>query len=104
MTPLPAATDALTGTDAVVAFLRDELAAALKADELDLAATFADLGGDSFTAMLFVRSVENRYATPDMQAEFAVDRPLGELLAELAATIAARSAAEPVSVAAGGVR
>ncbi|WFE63706.1 beta-ketoacyl synthase N-terminal-like domain-containing protein [Micromonospora sp. WMMD714] len=102
----PAVVSPAAGTDAIVAFLRDELAAALKADELDLAATFADLGGDSFTAMLFVRSVEDRFATPDMQAEFAVDRPLTELLGELAAAIAARSAADPVSAAAGvaGVR
>ncbi|MEU1602163.1 beta-ketoacyl synthase N-terminal-like domain-containing protein [Micromonospora matsumotoense] len=102
----PVAGSPLAGTDAIVAFLRDELAAALKADELDLAATFADLGGDSFTAMLFVRSVEDRFATPDMQAEFAVDRPLAELLGELAAAIAARSGAGAVSAAAGaaGVR
>ncbi|MEU1885436.1 type I polyketide synthase [Micromonospora sp. WMMD987] len=104
--PLSAAVSPVAGTDAIVAFLRDELAAALKADELDLAATFADLGGDSFTAMLFVRSVEDRFATPDMQAEFAVDRPLTELLGELAAAIAERSGAEPVSATAcaAGVR
>jgi acyl transferase domain-containing protein len=85
---LPAASTAI-GVEAISAFLHAELAAALKADELDLAASFADLGGDSFTAMLFVKGVEDRYGSSDVQAAFAVDRPLIELLAELAAGIAA---------------
>jgi acyl transferase domain-containing protein len=87
----PAGVVGVIGVEAISAFLHAELAAALKADELDLAASFADLGGDSFTAMLFVKGVEDRYGFSDVQAAFAVDRPLIELLAELASSIATGS-------------
>ncbi|HEU5107303.1 MAG TPA: phosphopantetheine-binding protein, partial [Micromonosporaceae bacterium] len=74
--------------DSVERFLRTELSSALGAtDELDLRLSFAELGGDSFTAMLFVKSVEDRYQAENLVDDFAVDQPVSDLLAGLAHTI-----------------
>jgi acyl transferase domain-containing protein len=72
----------------VAAFLLGELASVLRADgDPDLRLTFAELGGDSFTAMLFAKSVEDRYGVVDLAAGFAVDQPLADLLDALAELI-----------------
>jgi hypothetical protein len=72
----------------VAAFLLDEVASVLRADgDPDLRLTFAELGGDSFTAMLFAKSVEDRYGVADLAAGFAVDQPLADLLDALAELI-----------------
>jgi acyl transferase domain-containing protein len=94
--------DAHDGTDPaavhedVAGFLRSEIAAVLRADgEPDLRLTFGELGGDSFTAMLFIKSVEDRYDVDDLTEGFAVDQPLAELLELMARQIdAARPHAE----------
>ena len=65
----------------VAAFLLGELASVLRADgDPDLQLTFAELGGDSFTAMLFAKSVEDRYGVDDLATGFAVDQPIADLL------------------------
>lgn len=84
--------DPIPGADAsgkdVAAFLLDELVSVLRADgDPDLQLTFAELGGDSFTAMLFAKSVEDRYGVEDLAAGFAVDQPLADLLSALAELI-----------------
>ena len=74
---------------AVERFLRAELAEVLKANgELDLRLTFAELGGDSFTAMLFLSRVQECYQLDGSTAELAVDEPLSALLAGLARDVA----------------
>ncbi|ROO62099.1 phosphopantetheine binding protein [Micromonospora sp. Llam0] len=74
---------------AVESFLRAELAEVLKATgELDLRLTFAELGGDSFTAMLFLSRVQECYQLDGSTAELAVDEPLAALLAGLARDVA----------------
>jgi hypothetical protein len=79
-----------SGAD-VAAFLLGELVSVLKADgDPDLRLTFAELGGDSFTAMLFAKSVEDRYGVEDLAAGFAVDQPLADLL-DLLAELVERS-------------
>jgi acyl transferase domain-containing protein len=79
-----------SGAD-VAAFLLGELVSVLRADgDPDLRLTFAELGGDSFTAMLFAKSVEDRYGVEDLAAGFAVDQPLADLL-DLLAELVERS-------------
>ncbi|HEX6969201.1 MAG TPA: beta-ketoacyl synthase N-terminal-like domain-containing protein [Micromonosporaceae bacterium] len=85
---------AAVNQDAIAEILRAELAAVLKADgDLDLRCTFAEVGGDSFTAMLFVQSVEDRFQAEDLVTDFAADQPLGDLLAALAKEITERTGA-----------
>jgi acyl transferase domain-containing protein len=83
----PAAAD---GAGDVEHFLRAELAAVLKLDdEPDLGLSFAEIGGDSFMAMLFLKGVQDRYPAVSLADEFAVDQPLSDLLGALARDIAA---------------
>ncbi|WP_462186512.1 acyl carrier protein, partial [Frankia sp. CcWB2] len=79
---------------AVEEFLLGELADVLRAeDNLDPAQTFLDVGGDSFTAMLFTKNIEQHYQVAVPPDEFAADLPLASLVGRLAAYIAdARSA------------
>ncbi|HEV2637119.1 MAG TPA: beta-ketoacyl synthase N-terminal-like domain-containing protein [Actinocrinis sp.] len=89
-----------TDGEDVAGFLLHELAEVLRADQdPDLRSTFAELGGDSFTAMLFVKSVEDRYGIEDLSAGFAVDEPLGALLDLMAERI---GAGQPAQSAAAG--
>lgn len=69
-------------------FLRTELAAVLGAGaDLDLDRSFAELGGDSFTAMLFFKSVEDRYQATDIADGFSVDQPVTRSVEDLARRI-----------------
>jgi acyl carrier protein len=82
-----ARTDGPSVTD-VEHFLFDELAAVLRAeDDLDPTSTFLDVGGDSFTAMLLAKAVEQRYGVAIPTEEFAVDVPLHEVFARLGAGV-----------------
>lgn len=77
-------------------FLLGELADVLRAeDNLDPAQTFLDVGGDSFTAMLFTKNIEQHYQVTVPFDEFAVDLPLASLVGRLAAYIAAARSAQP---------
>ncbi|WP_326552104.1 type I polyketide synthase [Micromonospora sp. NBC_01813] len=77
---------------AVEGFLHAELAEVLKANgTLDLRSTFAELGGDSFTAMLFLRRVQECYPSVPDTVDLVGDRPLSALIAELARDVAHRA-------------
>ncbi|HSV68387.1 MAG TPA: beta-ketoacyl synthase N-terminal-like domain-containing protein [Mycobacteriales bacterium] len=69
-------------------FLLAELAAVLKAEgELDRTASFLDVGGDSFTAMLLMRGIEQQFQIEVPAEELVNDMPLAELLGKLGAHI-----------------
>jgi acyl transferase domain-containing protein len=77
-------------------FLRGELAAVLRAeDEPDLTRSFAELGGDSFTAMLYLRSIEATYGLTKIGEEFEVDVPVGELIDRLTGLVTAHIDGQP---------
>lgn len=81
------------GVEEIERFLAAELHAALRADdELDLTLSFAELGGDSFTVMLFAKSIEDQYDIDDIAEVFIADHPAAHLLRELAHHIAGRIA------------
>ncbi|ALO07925.1 Polyketide synthase [Streptomyces venezuelae] len=66
------------------AYLTTELAAVLKADcGLDPDVPFSDVGGDSFTAMLLTKSVEQKYGVDLPTLDCPVEMPVAELLAHL---------------------
>jgi acyl transferase domain-containing protein len=63
------------------AYLGTELAAVLKCDgALAPDVPFSEVGGDSFTAMLLTKSVEQRYGTTLPTLDCPVEMPVGELL------------------------
>jgi acyl transferase domain-containing protein len=71
------------------AFLLRELREVLRAEgELDPAQTFLAVGGDSFTAMLLKRSIEQEYGIEVPVEELSTEQPLRELLARLSDFIA----------------
>ncbi|MFE3982993.1 beta-ketoacyl synthase N-terminal-like domain-containing protein [Nocardia tengchongensis] len=66
-------------------WLYTELKAVLSATpELDADRSFLELGGDSFTAMLFLRSVEHEFGIAGSDYVLDGERPVRELLEELA--------------------
>ncbi|MFF8834845.1 beta-ketoacyl synthase N-terminal-like domain-containing protein [Streptomyces sp. NPDC015130] len=66
------------------AYLTTELAAVLKADcGLDPDLPFSDVGGDSFTAMLLTKSVEQQYGVDLPTLDCPVEMPVAELLDHL---------------------
>ncbi|MEV4518462.1 beta-ketoacyl synthase N-terminal-like domain-containing protein [Dactylosporangium sp. NPDC049525] len=74
--------------DAVTEALMAELRAVLHAeDELDPRQSFLEIGGDSFTAMLFVKGVEQRFNTTVPLELMDMDAPLASLLGCLATDI-----------------
>lgn len=91
--------DAGTDVDGIQRILCEELAAVLgaTADELNLELSFSEAGGDSFTAMLFFKSVADRYHATDLADGFPVDQPLAESVRDLAVSLARRgeASAEP---------
>ncbi|WP_405456475.1 phosphopantetheine-binding protein [Streptomyces sp. NBC_00101] len=65
-------------------YLADELAAVLKADgRLAPDVPFCEVGGDSFTAMLLTKSVEQRYGVELPTLDCPVEMPVGDLLVHL---------------------
>ncbi len=82
--------DARGDVDSIQRLLCEELAAVLgaSADELNLELSFSEVGGDSFTAMLFFKSLEDRYQVTDLAKDFPVDQPLAESVRDLAVTLA----------------
>ncbi|MDT0378447.1 beta-ketoacyl synthase N-terminal-like domain-containing protein [Streptomyces sp. DSM 42041] len=79
----PATAPGLTPEE-MVPFLTEELATALKADcALSPEVSFAEVGGDSFTAMLITRSVEQRLGTDLPTLDCPVEMPVGELVRHL---------------------
>lgn len=63
------------------AYLATELAAVLKCDgSLTADVPFCEVGGDSFTAMLLTKSVEQRYGTELPTLDCPVEMPVGALL------------------------
>ncbi len=85
--PAAVTPDALAKRD-VEEFLLDELAGVLRAeDDLDAAQTFLDVGGDSFTAMLFTKNIEQHYQVAVPLEEFVAELPLSALIGRLAAYI-----------------
>ncbi|MGC9382513.1 beta-ketoacyl synthase N-terminal-like domain-containing protein [Streptomyces sp. MH13] len=74
----------------ISAYLATELAAVLKADGLLPAETpFCEVGGDSFTAMLLTKSVEQRYGVELPTLDCPVEMPVGDLLAYLGDQVSA---------------
>ncbi|MEU3687416.1 beta-ketoacyl synthase N-terminal-like domain-containing protein [Streptomyces narbonensis] len=66
------------------AYLTTELAAVLKADcGLDPEVPFCDVGGDSFTAMLLTKSVEQQYGVDLPTLDCPVEMPVADLLDHL---------------------
>ncbi|MEU3750092.1 MULTISPECIES: type I polyketide synthase [Streptomyces] len=66
------------------AYLTTELAAVLKADcGLDPDVPFCDVGGDSFTAMLLTKSVEQQYGVDLPTLDCPVEMPVADLLDHL---------------------
>ncbi len=85
--PAVATPEALVERD-VEKFLLDELAGVLRAeDDLDAAQTFLDVGGDSFTAMLFTKNIEQHYQVAVPLEEFVAELPLSALIGRLASYI-----------------
>ncbi|MEU5144214.1 beta-ketoacyl synthase N-terminal-like domain-containing protein [Streptomyces sp. NPDC021139] len=74
----------------ISAYLATELASVLKADGLLPAETpFCEVGGDSFTAMLLTKSVEQRYGVELPTLDCPVEMPVGDLLAYLGDQVSA---------------
>ncbi|UWZ59661.1 beta-ketoacyl synthase [Dactylosporangium aurantiacum] len=71
-------------TDSLMAELREVLHAE---EELDPRQSFLEIGGDSFTAMLFVKGVEQRFNTTVPLELMDMDAPLASLLGCLATDI-----------------
>jgi 3-oxoacyl-[acyl-carrier-protein] synthase II len=68
----------------VQTFLLDELALVLRSEEpIDPESSFLDIGGDSFTALLLLRSFEEQYGVALPAEEFELDVPLRELALRL---------------------
>jgi 3-oxoacyl-[acyl-carrier-protein] synthase II len=79
--------------EAIEAFLLAELKDVLRAEgEFDRAQTFLGIGGDSFTAMLLKKSIEQQYNVDIPLEALAVDLPLSELLGRLCEHIIRASA------------
>lgn len=90
--PLPAveAQQAPRDPAEISSYLATELAAVLKADGLLPPATpFCEVGGDSFTAMLLTKSVEQRYGVELPTLDCPVEMPVGDLLAYLGDQVSA---------------
>lgn len=69
----------------VIAFLLRELTAVLHAEEeIDRDQGFLEVGGDSFTAMMLLTSVEERYACELPLESFDIDSGVGAIVEELA--------------------
>ena len=75
--------------DAIKGVLVTELMSALRAEaELDRTQTFIGVGGDSFTAMLLQKGIEQRYEVQIPLDVVAMDLPLSALLDQLVSHIA----------------
>ncbi|KUN82801.1 hypothetical protein AQJ66_21070 [Streptomyces bungoensis] len=71
-------------TAEVCGYLAAELAAVLKADGLlPIDVPFCEVGGDSFTAMMLTKSVEQRYGVELPTLDCPVEMPVGDLLVHL---------------------
>ncbi len=74
----------IPGARAIVDHLLSELKAVLHAgDDLDDSMSFLDVGGDSFTAMLFLKDIEQHYGV-ELPADGMTDQPIAVLLGGLA--------------------
>ena len=88
----PATGDCDLTESSVAESLMLELKAALRADDdLDPRQSFLEVGGDSFTAMLFIKGVEQRYQTTVPLEVVDMEAPLSVLLDSLAADIVGSS-------------
>ncbi|MEV7686071.1 beta-ketoacyl synthase N-terminal-like domain-containing protein [Streptomyces bungoensis] len=71
-------------TAEICTYLATELAAVLKADGLlPIDVPFCEVGGDSFTAMMLTKSVEQRYGVELPTLDCPVEMPVGDLLVHL---------------------
>ncbi|MGW3354017.1 beta-ketoacyl synthase N-terminal-like domain-containing protein [Streptomyces bungoensis] len=71
-------------TAEICTYLAAELAAVLKADGLlPIDVPFCEVGGDSFTAMMLTKSVEQRYGVELPTLDCPVEMPVGDLLVHL---------------------
>jgi acyl carrier protein len=75
--------------EAVRGVIVTELMSALRAEvELDCTRTFLEVGGDSFTAMLLQKGIEQRYDVKVPLDAVTTDLPLSTLLDQLVSHIA----------------
>ncbi|MFE3461854.1 beta-ketoacyl synthase N-terminal-like domain-containing protein [Nocardiopsis aegyptia] len=96
------ASEAASGADRseITAFLHDELAAVLHAEEaVDPGAGFLEVGGDSFTAMMLLTSVEQRFGCEIELDGLDTESTVGTLVDDLAdRVIEAAAAGQEASV------
>lgn len=83
------AVDGGVDQDEVTGFLLQELATILHAEEaIDPEQAFLDVGGDSFTAMMLLTSVEQRYGCELPLEDFDIETGVGLLVSKLAEGVA----------------
>lgn len=82
----------------VAAFLRAKLAEVLRADELAGHRPFAEVGGDSFSAMQLTIAIEEEYGVEDVPLDlFLEEVPLDELFRRLSTFVVSSGALAPHS-------